>query len=231
MILGLDTTTEHLHLALVSENSAWTRRVGVDRAASASVRLLPAVDDLLGAAGATRRDLRGVCACVGPGGFTSLRLGVATAEGLAVTGLPTWGFSAFAFRAEALRAAGVEGPFWILLDGQRSEAFHQKWHEGPLSAAGKTPLAEVGALVGQDPWWSPETVVAKGLPHLRTASLSLADEGEAMLSGLVRLCRRLPQGEPEVPLHPFYLRETDAELNFPDLSAHLSDAHRRGIAR
>lgn len=231
MILGLDTTTEHLHLALVSEGRAWTRRVGVDRGASASVRLLPALDDLLAEAGAARRDLSGVCACVGPGGFTSLRLGVATAEGLAVTGLPTWGFSAFALRAEALRTGGIAEAAWILLDGQRNEGFHQKWTDQPVSEAGKTPMAALGALVGGDAWWAPESVVPKLAPHLTSAPLALPDEGEAMLAGLVSLCGRLPRGTPESPLHPFYLRETDAELNFPDLSAHLTEAHRRGVAR
>jgi tRNA threonylcarbamoyladenosine biosynthesis protein TsaB len=231
MILGLDTTTENLHLALVAEPRAWTRRVTVDRGASASVTLLPAIEVLLAEAGATPSDLTGVCACVGPGGFTSLRLGVATAEGLAVTGLPTWGFSAFALRAETLRAAGLDGQVWILLDGQRGEGFHQLWRKGPLTEAGKAPFPHLATLIGRDPWWAPESQIPKIAPHLATPPLLLGVEGEATLAGLVRLCRRLPQGPPESPLHPFYLRETDAELNFPNLSAHLSDAHRKGIAR
>lgn len=231
MILGLDTTSEHLHLALVTEPRAWTRRVTVGRGASASVNLLPALGALLEGAGATPRDLTGVCACVGPGGFTSLRLGVATAEGLAVTGLPTWGFSAFALRAEALRGAGQDGSLWILLDGQRSEGFHQRWGADPLTAAGKAPFHQLGALIEGEAWWAPESVVPKLASHLQTPPLLLEDEGEATLAGLVRLCRRLPEGTPESPLHPFYLRETDAELNFPERSAHLSDAHRRGISR
>ena len=231
MILGLDTTTEHLHLALVGGQGTWTRRVTVDRGASASVKLLPAMAGLLKEAGAVMADLTGVCACVGPGGFTSLRLGVATAEGLAVTGLPTWGFSAFALRAEALKVAGTKGSFWILLDGQRQEAFHQKWELDPLTDASKRPMADLEGLIGDEPWWAPEAVVPKLRTHLASEPLSLPDEGEVMLSGLVNLCGRLPFSEPEVPLHPFYLRETDAELNFPNLSAHLSEAHRRGIAR
>jgi len=30
---------------------------------------------------------------------------------------------------------------------------------------------------------------------------------------------------------PFYLRETDAEVNFPLAAAHLSEALRKGVAR
>ena len=52
-----------------------------------------------------------------------------------------------------------------------------------------------------------------------------------LLAGLACLCRELPLGPPEVPLAPFYLRETDAEVHFPQASSHLSEAQSRGQAR
>jgi len=231
MLLALDTTTEILHLALIQGERAWTRRVlsGIGR--GHSERLLPTLDDLMVEAGAPPMDLSGVAACLGPGGFTSLRIGVATAEGFGLTGLPTWGFSAFALRAEALRQAAVAGPCWILLDGQRGEAFHQRWEDGPGSPAAKHPLTTLPELVGGEAWWAPEAFAPKVEALLTTGRIALADEGEATLAGLVVLARRLAQGPPEAPLVPFYLRETDAEVNFPHAAAHLSEALRRGVAR
>jgi tRNA threonylcarbamoyladenosine biosynthesis protein TsaB len=232
MLLALDTTTEILHLALIQGDRAWTRRVASGVGRGHSERLIPTLEALMAEAGGTPEALSGVAACLGPGGFTSLRIGVATAEGLGLTGLPTWGFSAFALRAEALRQAGVAGPFWILLDGQRSEAFHQRWAEGPTEPAAKHPLATLPGRVGAEPWWAPEAFAAKVeavLPaHQR---MRLADEGEATLAGLVALARRVAQGPPEAPLVPFYLRETDAEVNFPHAAAHLPEALRKGVAR
>jgi tRNA threonylcarbamoyladenosine biosynthesis protein TsaB len=155
MILGIDSTTEVLHLVLVEGEAAWARRLTVGVGRSHSSSLLPTLNELMGEAGRTPRDLTGVVACVGPGGFTSLRIGVATAEGLALTGLPTWGFSAFELRARALRTAGYEGPVWILLDGQRNEVFAQRWHAAPMGPACKHPLAELPSLLqGQDCPWS-----------------------------------------------------------------------------
>jgi len=232
MLLALDTATEFLHLALVRGDQAWTRREGSGPGRTHSQTLLPLLDGLLAEAGAAPADLKGVVACLGPGGFTSLRIGVATAEGLGLTGLPTWGFSAFALRAEALRQAGHGGPCWVLLDGQRGEAFHQRWEAGaPSTAAAKTVLAELPALVGAESWWAPEAVAPRMAQALGRPGLSLADEGEATLAGLVALARRLSQGAPEAPLAPFYLRETDAEVNFPHAAAHLPEALRRGVAR
>ncbi len=231
MLLALDTTTEILHLALILGGRAWTRRVvsGVGR--GHSERLLPTLDELMAEAGALPADLTGVAACLGPGGFTSLRIGVATAEGFGLTGLPTWGFSAFALRAEALRQAGVAGPLWILLDGQRGEAFHQRWAEGPLDAAAKTPLTDLAGRITGQAWWAPEAFAPKVEALLPAGRIALADEGAATLAGLVALAQRAAQGPPEAPLVPFYLRETDAEVNFPHAAAHLSEALRRGVAR
>lgn len=231
MLLALDTTTEILHLALLQGERAWTRRVTSGPGRGHSERLIPALDALLAEAGGRPADLTGVVACVGPGGFTSLRIGVATAEGLGLTGLPTWGFSAFAFRAEALRQAGAAGPLWILLDGQRSEAFHQRWEAEATEPAGKHPLATLVDRVKGEPWWAPEAFAPAVAAVLPGGRVTLADEGAAMLDGLVAVARRAAQGPPENPLTPFYLRETDAELNFPHAAAHLPETLRKGVAR
>jgi tRNA threonylcarbamoyladenosine biosynthesis protein TsaB len=231
MLLGIDSTTEILHLALVEGSHAWTRRVVVGIGRSHSSSLLPTLNELMAEAGGNPADLTGVVVCVGPGGFTSLRIGVATAEGLALTGLPTWGFSALELRARALRLAGFAEPIWILLDGQRSEVFAQHWTDTPMGPACKHPLAELPSLLKGQPWWAPETFAAKASTAAGGLPLPLPDEGGATLAGLAQLCRERPGRPPEAPLVPFYLRETDAEVNFPEASRHLSDALRQGHAR
>lgn len=231
LLLGIDTTTTFLHLALVREEASWTRRIEVGQGRSQSALLIPGIESLMAEAGTTARELTGVVACVGPGGFTSLRIGVATAEGLALTGLPTWGFSAFELRAEALRQAGNHDPVWILLDGQRSEAFAQPWAKGPEAPACKHPLKDLEALLKHQAWWAPGEFAPKVEAALGRPSLPLADEGDATLKALVALCRERAARAPESPLVPFYLRETDAEVNFPEASRHLSDALRQGHAR
>jgi tRNA A37 threonylcarbamoyladenosine modification protein TsaB len=52
MLLALDTTTEILHLALVSGARTWSRRLAAGVGRSHSERLLPAIEDLLAEAGA-----------------------------------------------------------------------------------------------------------------------------------------------------------------------------------
>jgi tRNA threonylcarbamoyladenosine biosynthesis protein TsaB len=151
---------------------------------------------------------------------------------LALTGLPTWGFSAFELRALALREGGFQEPVWILLDGQRNEAFAQAWSHGPEAPACKHPLVGLEDLLQGRPWWAPGEFSAKAEAAIGRPPVSVQDdEGSATLAGLVELCRQRPSHPPEAPLVPFYLRETDAEVNFPEASRHLSDALRQGHAR
>lgn len=239
MLLGLDTTTERIHAALVAGERHWGRSLTLERGQSQSGALLPLLDELLAEAGAGPeafagpgpKALTGVVCCVGPGGFTSLRIGVATAEGLALTGLPTWGFSAFELRARALRLGGFTQPCWILLDGQRQEAFAQRWTGGPDGAAAKHPLTALPDLLAGEPWWAPPGFRDRAETLLGQMPLTLPDEAGTTVAALASLCRERSRQTPEAPLVPFYLRETDAELNFPEASAHLPEALRRGQAR
>jgi tRNA threonylcarbamoyladenosine biosynthesis protein TsaB len=185
-------------------------------------------------AGAGRGDIDGAAACIGPGGFTSLRVGVATAEGLAVLGIPIWGFSAFELRARALAREGRRGVVSIVLDGQRREAFLQAWDlEGPraVEPAAKVPMAELPSSIGGGDWWVPERFRPIAEPLAGRPPVILEDEGGATLCALAELCGVCKSRPPEDPLVPFYLRETDAEVNFPAASIHLKDIHRRGLAR
>jgi tRNA threonylcarbamoyladenosine biosynthesis protein TsaB len=232
--LGLDTATEWVHLALVSEKSAWTRRALTGPDNSASAVLLPLIDDLLREAGAARNDIGGVVACVGPGGFTSLRVGIATAEGFAILGLPTWGFSAFEMRAHSIQKYTKGGIVYLVLDGQRREAFLQPWDMEklqPLEPASKIPMTELASIIGSQDWWTPERFHPIAASHINHPPIVLEDEGGATRNALAELCRICPGRPVENPLSPFYLRETDAEVNFPAASIHLKDVHRQGLAR
>lgn len=230
MRLGLDTTSGILHVALVDGEGAWTAREVLLKGHGTAERLVPALEALLAQAGASPQALSGVAACVGPGGFAALRVGVAFAEGLALTGLPTWGFTAFELRARALREAGVAGDVALVLDGQRGDAFLQVWSEaGPLGDPRCLPLTTLGEAVAGRPWWGPEAFRPKAEAALGRPALDLGED--VVLRGLVALVRGCEGREPEAPLHPLYLRATDAELNFPEAAAHLVEAHRLGRMR
>lgn len=111
MLLAIDTSTDLTGVALHSEagpaaSLSW--RAGRRH----SVQLLPAADALLLLAGVPRSALQAVGVATGPGSFTSMRVGLATAKGIAtaagipIVGVPTLLFTAWPHRrlASTIRA-------------------------------------------------------------------------------------------------------------------------------
>ena len=112
LILAFDTATSVATVALVRDGTV------LGEATAVPVRVLEAADRLLDAAGAEPRDLGALVVGVGPGSFTGVRIGVATARGLAlaldveVAGVST-------LDALALGADGVVP----VIDAKRHEVF------------------------------------------------------------------------------------------------------------
>jgi tRNA threonylcarbamoyladenosine biosynthesis protein TsaB len=109
-----------------------------------ATHLLPLADGLLRATGTSWRELDLLAVGVGPGSFTGLRIGLATARGLAQgTGLPLAGVStlrALAARAEAEPEFAAELVAGVL-DARRGEAFAAIWRQGTETLLAPAALA------------------------------------------------------------------------------------------
>jgi tRNA threonylcarbamoyladenosine biosynthesis protein TsaB len=111
IVLGVDTATEATVVGLMlADGSALQARddpIGEQRPGHAT-RLLPLASGLLAEAGLDWGELERIAVGVGPGTFTGLRIGIATARGLALSlGVPLVGVSST--RALALGASGDAG--------------------------------------------------------------------------------------------------------------------------
>lgn len=112
LILAFDTATEVATSALVDEGEVLGERV------SRAVTLLEDVDALLRQAGARTGDLDGLAVGVGPGSFTGVHMGLATARGLALgLDIPVAGVSTLA----ALAAGAPDAT--PVIDARRREVF------------------------------------------------------------------------------------------------------------
>jgi tRNA threonylcarbamoyladenosine biosynthesis protein TsaB len=81
-VLGIETSTPLGGVALLADGAALAARA-LDVRGAHSSRLMQAVEAVLDDAGVALKALAGIGVSVGPGSFTGLRVGVATAQGLA----------------------------------------------------------------------------------------------------------------------------------------------------
>jgi len=80
-LLALDTATNSLCLYVQSESES--RSLSLQAGLKHSERLMPAIRSVLGETGVEVQDLDTIVCSLGPGSFTGIRIGLATAKGLA----------------------------------------------------------------------------------------------------------------------------------------------------
>jgi len=213
-ILGLDTATPSTAVALARADG-WLREARDDPGAGGrprhAQRLLELAAGLLADAELRWDELDAVAVGVGPGGYTGLRIGIATARGLALSrGLGLLGVGTLRALAEPLRGGAAAA----VLDARRGEAFVAVYRDGEeLLAPRVCEPAELPHWVRQG---GPD-VLAIGDGALRFRSVLEADglavapeRSDRHRVSAAAVCRLAAIGAVTAPV-PDYLRLADAE--------------------
>ncbi|WP_374157740.1 tRNA (adenosine(37)-N6)-threonylcarbamoyltransferase complex dimerization subunit type 1 TsaB [Mycobacterium sp. G7A2] len=200
VVLAIDTATPAVTAGVVrcdeSGDEVLAERVTVDARAHAE-QLTPNIVGALSDAGLAADRLDAVVVGCGPGPFTGLRVGMATAAafghalGIAVRGVCS---------LDAI-AAGTTGDVLVVTDARRREVYWGRYRdgvrvEGPAVNAATDVPAGAGAVAG-----SPEHAALFELPRLAPVYPSAAGLVAAVADWDV---------EPQ-PLVPLYLRRPDAK--------------------
>lgn len=189
-----------------------------------SERLLPAVDRVLADAGWRPGDLEGVAVAIGPGSFTGLRVGLATAKGLAVAlRVPVVGVPTLDAMAAALPFAAL--PVCPVVDARKGEVYcaRYRWVGDAMRREWEylaLPPAELARRLD-----APTILLGDGAPLVQSPHAVLAPPPRRVPSpaavGWLGHAR-LAAGEVVEPaaLLPIYLRPSEAELKRRALAHH-----------
>jgi tRNA threonylcarbamoyladenosine biosynthesis protein TsaB len=219
-ILALESATEACSAALWRHDVLIAHRFDARRRGHAAC-LMVQVRDVMAEAGLDFADLDLIATTVGPGGFTGLRIGLASARALALAaGKPLIGVTTLEVVAAAQKSAGV--PLLIAIDSKRADLYVQLFApdltpqsapaallpraiaallpDGPVAVAGNAAAMVVAALASERP-----DLRALDGPELPDAALvaRIAAGRSASMS-------------PAAPMpEPLYLRPPDASLPSP----------------
>jgi len=200
LVLTLDTGSPQVSVAVGRGSRLLAERsVEIDRS---SGRLLEMIAEVLAEAGAKPADLGGVLALQGPGSFTGLRIGLATALGLhQALGVPATAISTL--RVLAARAA-EPGTIVAAVDALRGEWSAQAFREDkPLSGMELVHGSNLPSLV-------PGITAITGFGVSRLAELPewpaeiRLIEGEPLAAAALRLVPT--EWDSGLLIHPLYSR-------------------------
>jgi tRNA threonylcarbamoyl adenosine modification protein YeaZ len=223
-VVAIETATSACAMALRTSDGVERELIVADERHH-NEALTPGLRDLLAAAHVAAQDIDRVVVDRGPGLFTGLRVGLATAVGLALgANAELVGVTSLEVLAHGARSAGVRGALLCAVDARRGEIFVQSFHldEG-VAALDQPSVALPHAVVGA--WRTsslPVTFTGDGIARY-DADFRQVRAGaffeqlvpsplEALRLGATRPAQR--------EVSPLYLRDADAVANFSTRERH-----------
>jgi tRNA threonylcarbamoyladenosine biosynthesis protein TsaB len=227
-VIGFDTSMPATTACVIPEGGepVGTPPPSAARLAAApahSAELLPLLAGLLERAGTGWDDVRAIAVGVGPGTFTGLRIGVATARGLAQgLGVPLHPVSSLEALAAGLAAEASPGRALVpLIDAKRRQVFASLYRAqaplepewGPLALGREELLDRLRELTS--PALAAGDWALESREYLEAAGIEIPapDSGLHAVDAL-QICRLGMAIDPVAPeqVNPVYVRVPDAEV-------------------
>ena len=197
LVLAIDTSTPAVTAGVVADGHVLAERVTVDARAHAE-RITPNVLAAIADSGRSMAELDAVVVGCGPGPFTGLRVGMATAAAYGhALGLPVHGVC-------SLDAIGGQtaGEVLVVTDARRREVYWARYRDGV-----RVDGPEVNAPYDVDP--GPAQSVAGSPDHAALFGLPCIEPTYPDAAGLVAAVADWSQHP--ASLVPLYLRRPDAK--------------------
>jgi tRNA threonylcarbamoyladenosine biosynthesis protein TsaB len=221
-LLGLDTSTAAAAVCVLCDDGqvfeVAPEPAALTRPPAHARELMPAVAAVMERSGLGWRELEAIAVGVGPGSFTGLRIGIATARALAVAGgLRLRPVSSLAALAQGIEELGPGSAVLPVIDAKRGEVFAAAYEAGselwapfvasPEKLAARVREAGFGPLAAGD-----GSIRFRRM--LETAGIRVApDDSGAHVVRALHVCRlaAAAPGKPPEAVLPEYLRAPDAK--------------------
>jgi tRNA threonylcarbamoyladenosine biosynthesis protein TsaB len=216
--LAIDASTGALGLAVRKDDAS--AALSIRCAAGAAPVLLPSIQTLMGRIGLEAAELELIVCSVGPGSFTGIRIGLATAKGISF-GIPCPLVGVSSLDAFALPYSGFDGDVFPVIDARKGRIYSGLYRGGerigeyldvtPAELRERLDSSGRSLLVGPDAeeirlrLWAPDEAAFRTMVSAAPYAdpLALLDAGERKYAR--------EGADPGGPL-PLYLRKSEAEL-------------------
>ena len=124
-ILGIDTSSMAASVAVIEDNKLICEYT-INTKKTHSQKLMPMIENMLSLSDLNVRELDAIAVCEGPGSFTGLRIGMATAKAIAhVNDIPVIGVNSLEVLAANMNLCDKK--ICSILDAQRNQVYMNKY--------------------------------------------------------------------------------------------------------
>lgn len=234
-ILGIDTSTMAASVAVIEDNQLVCEYT-INTKKTHSQKLMSMIENMLKESDLNINDIDLIGICVGPGSFTGLRIGMATAKAIAhVNNIPIVGVTSLEMLAANMNLCDKK--ICSILDAQRNQVYTAKFEYigNRLVQINDTDILEIDKLINEISSSEDDYILIgeavykyeEKLKDIENISIPSPSHNVTKASSLCSIAlEKYNQGENIescYTINPMYIRKSQAEVQYDEKMKRLND--------
>ncbi|MEG0857135.1 MAG: tRNA (adenosine(37)-N6)-threonylcarbamoyltransferase complex dimerization subunit type 1 TsaB [Terrisporobacter sp.] len=234
-ILGIDTSTMAANVAVL-EDDKLICEYSVNTKKTHSQKLMPMMENMLNLSDIDITEIDAIGICVGPGSFTGLRIGMATAKAMAhVNNIPIIGVNSLEILGENMNLCSKK--ICSILDAQRNQVYTAKYilEDNKIKEVEEVSIAQIDNLLQEleatkEEWVIIGEAVYKykdKIENISNITMSSPVNNITKASSLCTIARNKMMENKDIhncyDINPMYIRKSQAEEQYEEKQKRLRD--------
>ena len=234
-ILGIDTSSNASSVALIEDNKLICEYT-VNTKTTHSQKLMPMIENMLSMSGFNIKEIDAIAICIGPGSFTGLRIGMATAKAIShVNNLPIIGVNSLEILAGNMNLCDKK--ICSILDAQRNQVYtgRYKFENGSIVEIQPVDVVEIENLLEEiskdnDEWILVGEAVYKyedKIKEIKNIDIPAPSHNVTKASSLCSIAMEKYNNNVDIhncyDINPMYIRKSQAEVQYEEKMKRLEN--------
>ena len=234
-ILGIDTSSNASSVAVIEDNKLICEYT-VNTKTTHSQKLMPMIENMLSMSGINIKEIDAIAICIGPGSFTGLRIGMATAKAIShVNNLPIIGVNSLEILAGNMDLCNKK--ICSILDAQRNQVYtgRYKFENGNIVEIQPVDVVEIENLLEEiskdsDEWILVGEAVYKyedKITEIKNIDRPAPSHNVTKASSLCSIAIKKYNNNIDIhncyDINPMYIRKSQAEVQYEEKMKRLEN--------
>ena len=234
-ILGIDTSSNASSVAVIEDNKLICEYT-VNTKTTHSQKLMPMIENMLSMSGINVKEIDAIAICIGPGSFTGLRIGMATAKAIShVNNLPIIGVNSLEILAGNMNLCDKK--ICSILDAQRNQVYtgRYKFENGSIVEIQPVDVVEIETLLEEiskdnDEWILVGEAVYKHedkIKEIKNIDIPAPSHNVTKASSLCSIAMEKYNNNIDIhncyDINPMYIRKSQAEVQYEEKMKRLEN--------